>query len=146
MYGKLLHVYLVILAGRAYLTGLETFMGQFGDNPFKLCTPPRSSPAKMDWWRSTHSAAPLVCATPGPIEHFSSHTFSNTSSGAGIGVVVGDWWQAWWLHPGWKENGRDIGWAEALGFELLVQTLARLGAFPGHVRVYGDNCGVVEGW
>ena len=48
--------------------------------------------------------------------------------------------------PGWKAKGRDIGWAEAIGFKLLTRYLCS-SSHPGkHFRVFGDNRGVVEGW
>jgi hypothetical protein len=50
---------------------------------------------------------------------------------------------------GWKNargTNRDIGWAEAVGFEMLVRTINIL--HPGLPRViaHGDNTGVIEGW
>ncbi|GJE98767.1 hypothetical protein PsYK624_150030 [Phanerochaete sordida] len=41
---------------------------------------------------------------------------------------------------------RDIGWAEAVGFELLVRALLDWDDCPYDFRVQGDNQGVVEGW
>src|ERR1700678_491386 len=40
----------------------------------------------------------------------------------------------------------DIGWAEAVGFELLARTLCARSKPGQHFRVFGDNKGVVEGW
>jgi hypothetical protein len=52
------------------------------------------------------------------------------------------------LIPGWKMlNGKqDIGWAEAVGFELLTYMLVMLLNDNGHVIIHEDNTGVVEGW
>lgn len=146
LYGKLLHVCLVLPPGRAYLTGLETFMALFAGNPFKLRTPPKSSILEINWWSDTLSSAALIRTVPGPIELADPHAFSDASSGVGIGIVIAGRWRAWRLLPGWKAEGRDIGWAEAAGFELLIRVVADLGAFPGDVKLYGDNRGVVEGW
>ena len=49
------------------------------------------------------------------------------------------------MAEGWKTRGRDIGWAEAIGFELLVRSLIGLKGGSRFI-VYGDNQGVVEGW
>jgi len=53
---------------------------------------------------------------------------------------------AWRLLPGWKANGQDIGWAEAVGFELLTLFVLSSSGGGTHFKVYGDNKGVVEGW
>ena len=52
----------------------------------------------------------------------------------------------WRLAQGWKSQGRDIQWAEAIGFELLVIALCAVSSSGKHITVYGDYCGVVEGW
>jgi len=42
LYGKLLHACLVVPAGRAYLTTLESMLGIFHNHPFMPRTPPRT--------------------------------------------------------------------------------------------------------
>jgi hypothetical protein len=61
---------------------------------------------------------------------------------------IGGQWRAWRLIPGWKTLGgqRDIGWAEAVGFELLIHAACRQFSVPTHLILYGDNEGVVHGW
>ena len=63
-----------------------------------------------------------------------------------MGIVIGEHWRAWRLLPGWNSGGRDIGWAEALGFYLLAATIFASGNPEPCYKVYGDNRGVVEGW
>lgn len=123
-------------------------MGQFGDSPFKLRTPPKSSISDLSWWKDTLSGSGLVRPVPGPIILTDPRVFSDASSGVGIGIVIGDHWRAWRLLPGWNDDnsGRGIQWAEAVGFELALRTLAHVGAFPANIVVWGDNRGVVEGW
>ena len=80
--------------------------------------------------------------------HFHLHdiqAFSDASSGFGIAITIGDRWRAWRLIPGWQslDGKRDIGWAEALGFELLIRSIIGFGYVSGHFKVYGDNKGVV---
>ncbi|KIK80559.1 hypothetical protein PAXRUDRAFT_158357 [Paxillus rubicundulus Ve08.2h10] len=74
--------------------------------------------------------------------------FSDASSGFGIAITISQFWRAWRLIPGWATLGRnrDIAWAEAIGFELLIRTLASIFNIPSHAIVYGDNTSVVEGW
>lgn len=50
--------------------------------------------------------------------------------------------------PGWQTLGgkRDIGWAEAIGFEILAIYLCEEDPGGQHLAVFGDNVGVVEGW
>lgn len=72
--------------------------------------------------------------------------FSDASSGTGIGIVIGSRWRAWRLLPGSNQDRRDIGWAESVGFEFLIRTLLADKNHPSHIKVYGDNKGVVEGW
>lgn len=146
LYGKLLHVCQVIPRGRAFLTNLETLLSLCHDRPFVPLTPPTGTAADLEWWINTLSRPslsrsllfPAVVADPG--------AFSDASSGTGIGIVIGGRWRAWRLLPGWKQDRRDIGWAEAVGFEFLIRTLFGFIGCPSHVKVYGDNKGVVEGW
>jgi hypothetical protein len=63
----------------------------------------------------------------------------------GIGIVINELWHAWTLKSGWNKDGRDIGWAEAVGFKLLVYAVAAANPQAGHIRVFGDNQGAVEG-
>ena len=146
LYGKLLHAALVIPAGRARLTSLEAMLSSFGDNPFRPHTPPRSTPDDLDWWqrqlRRPDVSVPI--SEPRPLTNYEA--YSDASSGFGVAITVGPRWRAWRLADGWKSQGRDIQWAEAIGFELLALCVC---SFPGegeHVLLHGDNRGVVEGW
>ncbi|OBZ73015.1 hypothetical protein A0H81_06637 [Grifola frondosa] len=146
LYGKLLHTTLVVREGRAYLTSLESMLGIFGDRPFMPRTPPVTTPSDIRWWTDTLSRPSLSRRIPRPVEVFDPRTYSNASSECGIGVCVGDRWRAWRLLPGWKGDGREIGWAEAVGFEFAIKILLKLGIPYDDFKVYGDNKGVVEGW
>ena len=72
--------------------------------------------------------------------------YSDESSGFGISIMIGDRWCAWRLLPGWKSDGHNIGWAKAVGFELLTLFVLSSSSDGAHFKVYGDNKGVVEGW
>lgn len=149
LHGKLVHISHVLPEGRAYLTRLEAFMGVFGDSPFKPRTPPRNTDADIAWWRNQLEHEPLTRPIRPPQPVLDIEAFSDASSEVGIGIVIGKRWRAWRLLPGWKAEGRDIGWAEAVGFLLLTLAIISAGtkqAHETHYRAYGDNRGVVEGW
>jgi hypothetical protein len=146
LYGKLWHVSLVVPEGRAYLTNLESMLRLYGDRPFMPRTPPRQTPADLIWWHHTLSQEHVERPIPGPCTLYDPQGYSDASSETGIAIVIAGHWRAWHLLPGWKSDGRDIAWAEAIGFELLVKTLLRFGGENRNIKVFGDNRTVVEGW
>ena len=74
--------------------------------------------------------------------------FSDASSGVGLGITIGNHWHAWRLLPGWhtRDSQKDIGWAKAVAFELLMHAITVMVKSDGRVVVHGDNTGIVEGW
>lgn len=58
-------------------------------------------------------------------------------------MVMGARWDAWTLREGWKGQGRDIGWLEAIAVELAVLTLFNLGWKNAAVLIRSDNQGVI---
>ena len=146
LYGKLLHAALVIPAGRAHLTSLEAMLSSFNNNPFRPHTPPRSTPEDLDWWqRQLHRSDVSVCISESqPLTNYEA--YSDASSGFGVAITIGPRWRAWQLADGWKSRGRDIQWAEAIGFELLALCVCSFSGEGEHVLLHGDNRGVVEGW
>lgn len=146
LYGKLLHASQVIRAGRAYLVHLESMLGIFRDKPFMKRTPPRGSIEDLNWWHRTLSSSPSPRRLIDPDSFIILSAFSDASSGVGIGICINTRWRAWRLAEGWKSQGRDIGWAEAVGFELLVCTIIACSRSSQNFVVYGDNQGVVQGW
>ncbi len=146
LYSKLLHASLVVQEGRAYLTGLKCMLSIYHNAPFKPRTLPRAVPGDLAWWEETLQQPILVRPIPGPVPVVEIQAFSDASLGVGIGICIQDRWRAWKLIGNWKADKRDIGWAEAVGFEFLVQTILEAGASKQTFRVYGDNKEVVEGW
>ena len=146
LYGKLLHTCLVIPMGRAFLTNLEAMLALYHHSPFKPRTPPRGTGVDLAWWRLLLSQPIVSRPIPSPQPLLDRAAFSDASSVFGIAVTIGDRWRAWRLVPGWKRDNRDICWAEAIGFEFLVQLLTAEGPPGSHLRAYADNTGVVEGW
>jgi hypothetical protein len=145
LYGKLLYACLITPQGRSYLTNFEKMMGTFQDRPFLPRHPPAHLNEDLAWWERTLTSPSLSREIPGGRSVINVHGYSDASSTIGIGIVLGNKWRAWRLLPNWKSGGRDIGWAEAIGMELLVRTTLKFGTFPG-IQLHGDNTGVVEGW
>lgn len=146
-YGQLLHCCLVIPHGQAYLTNLEAFIGSFGShNKFIPHTPRAGTAADLKWWKNQLARTDLQRPIPTPTSIINIAAYSDASSETGIGITIGNQWRAWRLLPGWKAEDRNIGWAESVGFLLLVLTILATHTHGSHHRVYGDNKGVVEGW
>jgi hypothetical protein len=116
------------------------------NRPFVPHTPPRDTKYDLEWWKQLFRSPTVIRSIPKPTAITDKHAYSDASSGVGIAIVVGDRWRAWKLVPGWKLEGRDIGWAKAIGFELLTKFLFSEAAAGTHLKFYGDNMGVVEGW
>ena len=146
LYGKLLHAMLVIPAGQARLTSLEAMLGSFNNNPFLPHTPPCDTPDNLAWWKHQFNQPVLFRPIQEPQPLINYEAYSDASSGIGIRITVGSRWWAWQLMPGWKSQGRDIQWAEAVGFELLSICLCAILGEGEHLLIHGDNQGVVKGW
>jgi hypothetical protein len=165
LYGKLMHVTHVLARGRAYLTHLETLIANLSNaSPFTSRYPPKLLAEDLNWWKEK-LAKPIYCKIPGPAELIDLDAYSDASGGHGIGICIRGYWRAYRLLPGWRgDSERDIGWAEAVGFEMLVRivtihsqrghhykvrdpkTAYKHPLTPLQMQVYGDNEGVVEGW
>jgi|SRR6266545_3635129 len=118
------------------------------NRPFVSRTPPHGTVQDLQWWTQTLRQPDISREVSGPVVISDFKAYSDASSGIGIGIIIGDRWRAWRLLPGWKADGREIGWAEAVGFELVTQALCSIvrGSYKQHIKVFGDNRGVVEGW
>ena len=108
--------------------------------------PPRHTADDLNWWIDRLRRNALTRSIPQPVNILDARAYSDASSGIGVAIVIAGWWRAWRVLPGWQTDGRDIGWLEAVGFELLVRTLFREPVPHPHLRIYGDNTGVVGGW
>jgi hypothetical protein len=148
LYGKLLHACEAVPRGRAYLTNLEVMLSLCGKKPFLPHRAGDRVAEDLDWWSALLQSGGINRPIYPTVKLEDRSAFSDASSGIGIGIIVGSRWRAWRLIPGWKtHNGkRDIGWAEAVAFELLVYTIAAIPDISSRVLLQGDNTGVVEGW
>ena len=145
-YGKLQHASMVIYPGRAYITSPKAMLASSHHRPFLPRTPPRDTANDLEWWRQRLSKPDRPRPIPEPRPLIDHEAYSDASSEFGIAITIGPRWRAWRLAAGWKSQGRDIQWAEAVGFELLVIHLLSLSHKGDHLTVYGDNQSVVEGW
>jgi hypothetical protein len=145
VYGKLQHCTTVLPEGRAYLVSLSRDRAMYNGHEHARHHLSRSTRSDLDWWRSQLGRQ----IPPRPLPYATAvadpHAFSDTSSKVGIAIWINGWWRAWRLRRGWESKGRNIAWAEAVGFELLVRALGRSGA-SGDTLLWGDNRVVVEGW
>ena len=112
LYGKLLHACAVVPTGWAYLTNLEKFMTIFNNNPFMPHSPPHSTRNNLHWWKQTLSRSHITHIIPGPKILLDTATYSDASLETGIDITIRNYWRAWRLLPGWKEDGVEtlVGW------------------------------------
>lgn len=150
LYGKLLHACLVVPAGCAYLTSLEAMLGICSSRPFVPHHVVKHIANDLDWWYTKLSLPFLGRCISRPSFFHDVHGFSDASTSFGIAIVIHGYWWAWTLRPGWetRDRQRDIGWAECLGFELLVLTiLDNLSTVEErHFHLFCDNQGIVNAW
>ncbi|PPQ86833.1 hypothetical protein CVT24_000128, partial [Panaeolus cyanescens] len=148
LYGKLLHASLVIPSGRSRLVGLELAIALAHSRPFASRFPPRSVAGELVWWHQRLSQPRISRSIRIPSSVIDIQAYSDASTGFGIGICVGERWRAWHLLPKWRtrDGAKDIGWAEAVGFYLLVSHVSSCLPPATHFRVFCDNEGVVGGW
>ena len=60
----------------------------------------------------------------------------------GIGIIIAGCWAAWHLVDGWKVDGRDISWAEAIALGLAILWFKQQ-KFGDTEIIRGDNTGVI---
>jgi hypothetical protein len=123
LYGKLLHVASIIPQGCTYLMGLESMLSICAKKLFLPHRPDKSIQEDLLWWLDRILTSAVVQPIVPPTTLFDPHTFSDASSGVGIGIAIGTRWRAWRLRSDWSTlwGKKDIGWAEAIGFELLIR-------------------------
>jgi hypothetical protein len=67
----------------------------------------------------------------------------DASTSWGIGFWMEGKWIAWRSIPGWKTDGRDIGWLEMVAVELALHAVIAAGYENVHLIFRSDNSGVV---
>jgi hypothetical protein len=143
--GTLNHCSVVLIEGRSHLPSLYQLVGTFKANANVFITHSINPRILEDvqWWRSQLSlpwCGTYIRKIPEPSL---SQIFVDASTSWGIGFVWDGRWLAWKLLPGWKADGRDIGWAEMVAVELAYLTIIASGITDSHVILRSDNQGVI---
>lgn len=147
--GSLVHCSLVIPDGRPHIAGLIKFSASFPQGNSQPFRQHKISPQARDdalWWKSRLLSGPFGITLSPPPPPATLRIHSDASSSFGIGVMFGELWSAWRLLQGWKADGRNIGWAEAVGVELAIEWLIHSGAHDISIDIHCDNQGVVQAW
>jgi hypothetical protein len=145
IYRKLQHCTTILPEGQAYLVNLSRDRMQYNGHEHARCHLSRSAQSDLNWWRDQLDRQIPPCPLPYATGVNNPRAFSDASSKVGIAIWIDGWWHAWHLQWGWDSGGRNIAWAKAVSFELLVQVLGENGA-TGHTLLWGDNQVIVEGW
>lgn len=144
--GTLSHCTFVYLNGHMYMTGLYTFAASFTSKHVPRY-PPRSVISDLRWWCAIldKPSAQWMLNPRGPCQDLD--LWVNTSSDWGIGIVMGQGWDAWrWVVPltVWHTQGCNIGWAKMVAIELLLRRLEELGWENADLLLRSDNEGVIK--
>ncbi|CDO75102.1 hypothetical protein BN946_scf185010.g27 [Trametes cinnabarina] len=144
--GTLSHCAFVYPQGRTFLSGLYAFAASFR-NEFAPRYPPKSVISDLSWWRDLLSQPSAKRTLLPRMPLADMDLWVDASSSWGIGLVMGDTWDAWrWAVPYeiWHADARDIGWAEMVAIELALRSLDQNGLRNANVLLRSDNEGVVH--
>ena len=140
--GTFSHVTVVHQDGRSYLSALSAFISTF-TNPHQPRYPHTSVIKDLKWWSNklseTNFARPLT--SRGETQDLG--IWVDASKSWGIGIVIGDEWDAWQWSSSWHTEGRDIRWAEAVAVELTARILFKRGMTNAAILIRGVNQGVI---
>jgi hypothetical protein len=97
----------------------------------------------LNWWHKELLKTDYVRKLKplGPLRNFGIYV--NASTSWGVAIVIGERWHALRLVPGWKHDGIDICWLEAVALELCFMFLVQLAFNDVHVLVQSDNKGAI---
>ncbi|KAL5633887.1 hypothetical protein ACGC1H_005916 [Rhizoctonia solani] len=144
--GSLVHCTQVITDGRPRLAGLFSFQAAISNNPharFHDHSPSSRAVSDARWWLQQLTEGPCILHIrphPPPYDH---ECFMDASTSFGIGIIVNGRYAAWRLKKGWKQPGRDIGWAEMVAVELALGQAIDMGIKSHTLKFRSDNQGVV---
>lgn len=144
--GTLVHCSLAIPDGRSYLPSISRFASSFNhlSSAYAHRLPNASVLSDIDWWRAQLSTPFCGSYLSKPPTASSTEFWVDASSSWGIGVVFDNQWDFWMLRPGWKKDGRNIGWAEMVAIELGLLLAVHQGHSDVHFVVKSDNQGVIH--
>jgi hypothetical protein len=141
--GSLVHVAEIHRIGRSYLPETYKFLSSYplGERSVRHL-PWRDCIDDMVTWHALLSV-PHAFRSLKPMRPLNVNIWVDASSGWGIGLMVGERWRAWKLLPGWKADGREIGWAEAVALEVAIRHIAGMGVNHRQVKIHSDNQGSI---
>lgn len=150
VHGSLMHCTFVVKQGRSRLSATQKFMQVYAGVKYRHLHVPKSMVDELLWWKQELSNnVPLRSLRKKPLDDtFQFYVDASSSFGLGIVIKVGEheWgWDAWRGTAGWLNSaeGRDIGWAETVGIELVTYAAEELGLSDCAVLVRCDNSGAV---
>ena len=143
IHGSLCHIAYIYPDGRSRLPSLSNFICTFEDNDFIYRYPPKSLISDLTWWKATLSQGRISRTLIPRGSPLDLHIFVDASTSWGIGVLIGNQWDAWKTSANWRGPSRDIGWLEGVALELLVYVIEEKGLHDLHILVHSDNQGVI---
>jgi len=141
IHGTLQHITFVYKDGHSTLPPFSTFLAKF-PNDYARHHIPKSVSDSLLWWVAILSNPSCSCSLL-PRRIIDPNVWVDASTSWGIGVIIGERWSAWRLLDGWKADGRDIGWAEAIALEMAILWLIHKGYSDWKITIHGDNTGVI---
>ncbi len=141
--GSLVHISFVYLLGSSHLPSIFSFASSFNENRYSCRYPTSPMIRDLKWWETTLSEPGLFHSLQPKGPQLDWDISVDASTDWGIGVVVNGKWDAWSLRPGWKSEGRNIGWLEALAVEFLVYILEANDLRDVTIPAHSDNQGVI---
>jgi hypothetical protein len=143
-HGTLVHCSLAVPDGRSHLVAISRFASSFeGTSRFARRHPSPTVISDIEYWREQLSQSFCGSNLQRPPSLVSTEFYVDASTSWGVGVVFDGAWQGWRFCPGWKSDGRDIGWAEMVAIELGLRLAIARGARDTHFLIKSDNLGVI---
>lgn len=145
--GTLIHCAPVVPLGRSHIAGLSRFTSNFPthyNDRFRRRAPSNWARADVVWWLDQLTNKACKSSIASRPDALDLNIFVDASTSFGIGLVLEDSWSYWKLTPGWKSNGRDIGWAEMVAVELGLLSVIDRGIRNASIRIRSDNQGVIH--
>ncbi|KAE8185864.1 hypothetical protein CF336_g7226 [Tilletia laevis] len=142
--GSLQHVAFVARDLRPHLGSIASFLASWPeDKQYQKRFIPVEVQKEAGFWVKALSIVPFIRSYALPPNRFPDTVWVDASTEWGIGVIVGEAWGAWKWLPGWKADGRGIGWAEAIALEFGLLAAKACGASNSTIDFRSDNQGVL---
>jgi hypothetical protein len=144
LHGSLQHITFVYRDGRSFLPSLTAQISKF-PNDFVSHNLSAAARGDLVWWQDILSlpnvSRSLLIRTTVDLD-----VWVDASTDFGIGILIGGRWAAWKLRPGWKAEGRDIGWAESIAIELACMVLCERDLLVADIIIHADNTSVIDAY